>query len=98
MALLRERLDRTQEVAGSSPAIRLAFPRSTTPDPGVVSGARAAIASPETLAQLASRLIRGRAGDGARANDADPPRWRVNGRDVVDDDSTAPTDGDDDLW
>jgi hypothetical protein len=41
--------------------------------------------------------MRGRGGDGARADDTDPPGWRVNGRDVVDDDSSAPSDVDYDL-
>jgi hypothetical protein len=47
--------------------------------------------------RLASRLLRGCGGDGACTDDTDLPGWRVNGRDVVDDDSPAPTDGDDDL-
>jgi hypothetical protein len=42
------------------------------------------------------RLIHGRAVDGARPDDPDPAGWRVDGRDVVDDDPTA-ADGDDDL-
>jgi hypothetical protein len=87
----------TAVYAADSTESRARSPIEHSPEPGVVSGARAAIASGETLAQLASGLIPGRAGDGARANDTDPPGWRVNGRDVVDDDSTAPTNGDDDL-